>query len=101
MIIDLHNHILPGVDDGAMSMEDAVEMAALAARCGIRKIVATPHYQYGSSASIEALEDTFATLSSALEYEQIDITLEKSMVRFLQRAVTSLPKTLSFCARKI
>ena len=79
MIIDLHNHILPGVDDGAMSMEDAVEMATLAARCGIRKIVATPHYQYGSSASIEALEDTFATLSSALEYEEIDITLEKSM----------------------
>jgi protein-tyrosine phosphatase len=75
MIIDLHNHILPGVDDGAMSVEDAVEMAALAARCGIRNIVATPHYQYGSSASIEALEDTFATLSSALEYEQIDITL--------------------------
>ena len=27
MIIDLHSHILPGVDDGAMSMEDAVEMA--------------------------------------------------------------------------
>ena len=79
MIIDLHNHILSGVDDGAMSIEDSVEMAVLAAQCGIRKIVATPHYQYGSSASMEALEDAFATLSSVLAYEQINITLERSM----------------------
>lgn len=79
MIIDLHNHILPGVDDGASSMDDAVEMASLAARCGIRKIVATPHYKYGCSASLEALEDRFEALSAALEYEQIDIALEKSM----------------------
>lgn len=79
MIIDLHNHILPGVDDGAMSMDDAVEMAALAAGCGIRTIVATPHYHHESSASPEALEDTFTALSAALEYEQIPINLEKSM----------------------
>ena len=91
MIIDLHNHILPGVDDGAMSMDDAVEMAALAARCGIGKIVATPHYQHESSLSLEALEDTFQQLSAVLEYEQIHITLEKSMEIM---ATDELPKLL-------
>ena len=79
MIIDLHNHILAGVDDGAMSIDDSVEMAALAARCGIGKIVATPHYQHGSSTSIEALEDAFRALTAALEFEQIGIRLEKAM----------------------
>lgn len=79
MIIDLHSHILPGVDDGAMSMEDAVEMAVMAAQCGIRKIVATPHYQHRSSTSVEALNEAFTALSSALKYEQVDIALEKSM----------------------
>ena len=79
MIIDIHNHILPGVDDGAMTMDDAVEMAALAARCGIQKIVATPHYQYEGDASLQILEDAFEALSAALKYEQIHITLEKSM----------------------
>lgn len=79
MIIDLHNHILPGVDDGAMSMDDAVEMAALAARCGIGTIVATPHYYHGRGVSAETLEDVFESLSTALEYERIDIKLEKSM----------------------
>lgn len=79
MIIDLHSHILPGVDDGAMSIDDAVEMAVLAARSGIRKIVATPHFQHGRGSSIEAIEDAFAALLYAFEYEQIDIILEKSM----------------------
>ncbi len=91
MIIDLHNHILPGVDDGARSMDGAVEMAALAAQCGIKKIVATPHYQEGSSASVDVLEDTFKAFSAALEYEQIDITLEKAMEIM---ATNNLPELL-------
>ena len=41
--IDLHAHILPGLDDGAQSMEDALEMAAMAAESGVHTIVATPH----------------------------------------------------------
>ena len=79
MIIDMHSHILPGVDDGAVCMEAAVEMAALAAGCGIRKIVATPHYRHGSGVTMEALEDVFRNFRSVLEYEQIHIILEKSM----------------------
>ena len=40
---DLHCHILPGLDDGAQTMEDSLEMARLAAASGVRAIVATPH----------------------------------------------------------
>lgn len=40
---DLHCHILPGLDDGADGLEEAVEMAALAAREGTDGIAATPH----------------------------------------------------------
>lgn len=46
-MIDLHTHILPGVDDGVRSEDDAVEFAAVAARDGIRTIVATPHCREG------------------------------------------------------
>lgn len=42
-MIDIHCHILPGLDDGAGNMSDAVEMADLAAYCGIKSIIATPH----------------------------------------------------------
>lgn len=42
-MIDMHCHILDGVDDGARSMDEAIKMARMAERDGISKIVATPH----------------------------------------------------------
>lgn len=42
-MIDLHNHILPGVDDGAKAMDESVEMARVAQSDGIGVVVATPH----------------------------------------------------------
>jgi protein-tyrosine phosphatase len=46
-MIDLHCHILPGVDDGAESLEEAAAMCRLAARDGCEAMVATPHQRRG------------------------------------------------------
>lgn len=59
-MIDLHCHVLPGLDDGARDMEEAVGMCELAARDGIRTIVATPHtlngvYENKREAVLEAV----------------------------------------------
>ena len=42
--IDMHCHILPGVDDGAASMEVTEKMLRIAYDEGIRCMIATPHY---------------------------------------------------------
>lgn len=42
-MIDIHAHILPGVDDGAADLETAIEMADLAHKSGVTAIVATSH----------------------------------------------------------
>lgn len=42
-MIDLHCHILPGIDDGPELMEESIEMARMAVADGIGTIVATPH----------------------------------------------------------
>lgn len=42
-MIDLHCHILPGLDDGSSSAEESLAMARLALQDGIRTLVATPH----------------------------------------------------------
>ncbi|RWZ59088.1 tyrosine protein phosphatase [Halobacillus fulvus] len=47
-MIDIHSHILPGVDDGAQSIDDSIEMARAAVQEGIHAIVATPHHMNGS-----------------------------------------------------
>ena len=46
-MIDLHCHILPGIDDGAKSLEEAVEMCRMAAADGCRAMIATPHQRRG------------------------------------------------------
>ena len=46
-VYDIHSHILYGVDDGAVCIEESVEMAEQAAANGIKAIIATPHYIEG------------------------------------------------------
>lgn len=43
-MIDIHSHILPGMDDGAKNLEESLEMAKAAIQEGITKIVASPHH---------------------------------------------------------
>ena len=42
-MIDIHSHILPGIDDGAPDMDTALAMAEMAVESGVTAIVATPH----------------------------------------------------------
>jgi protein-tyrosine phosphatase len=46
-MIDLHNHILPGTDDGATDVDESLEMARIAVEEGFSGIVATPHFGSG------------------------------------------------------
>jgi protein-tyrosine phosphatase len=46
-VIDLHNHLLPGIDDGARKLEETLQFLRLAARDGVRTVTATPHMRPG------------------------------------------------------
>jgi protein-tyrosine phosphatase len=46
-MIDIHCHILPGMDDGPGSLDEALDMCRAAAADGIKTIVATPHFRPG------------------------------------------------------
>lgn len=59
VIIDVHAHILPGVDDGSESLEESCKMLELAASQGIGAVIATPHYSHsrGITGYPEKLEE--------------------------------------------
>lgn len=62
-MIDIHCHILPGVDDGAKDEQESEQMLKIAYAEGIRKIVATPHYYAGiDSGELEKREKAFEKL---------------------------------------
>ena len=45
-MIDIHCHILPGIDDGPDSFDESIMMVKQAVNQGISKIIATPHFPY-------------------------------------------------------
>jgi protein-tyrosine phosphatase len=47
MIIDMHCHIIPNIDDGASNINTSIEMCRIAEQEGIHGIIATPHYIHG------------------------------------------------------
>lgn len=63
---DLHCHILPGIDDGALDVEDALAMARQAEGAGIEAVCATPHIRHDHDVRIAELPGRIASLEAAL-----------------------------------
>lgn len=64
-LVDIHSHILPGLDDGAKTHEVALTMLKLAAESGTTDIVATPHANLEFMFDPEAIERKIAELQAA------------------------------------
>lgn len=75
-MIDIHCHILPGVDDGAQTFEDSILMAKEAVSQGIDIIVATPHHHNGRYINEkENIIELVEKLNERLLEERIPITI--------------------------
>lgn len=75
-MIDLHCHILPGLDDGPRTMDEALAMCRMAAADGITCIVATPHVKPGTfEADGPRIREAAAALSAALKAEGLPLIL--------------------------
>ncbi len=74
-MIDLHCHLLPGLDDGAQTLAAAVEMAAIAAGEGVHTIVATPHLVVGREDAWGEVAARAAELRQLLTSRRISLDL--------------------------
>jgi protein-tyrosine phosphatase len=72
-VIDLHSHILPGVDDGPATIEQSLEIARRAAADGVRVIAATPHVRDDYPTSAETMERLVGEVRAAIQEADIPI----------------------------
>jgi protein-tyrosine phosphatase len=81
---DFHSHLIPGVDDGARTVEDALEGIGRMREAGIFRIVTTPHLD-GSltkkpaefSQRLAEMDDAYARLHKAVSAEYGDVDLQR------------------------
>jgi len=64
-VIDLHSHVLPGLDDGAADLDEAVAMCRAAAEDGIEVLAATPHVRDDYPTTPDQMERALAKLRAA------------------------------------
>lgn len=68
-MIDLHSHLLPGIDDGAADLDEAVALAQMAVDDGITHVICTPHIQPGR------FDNDLVSIDVALQGLRSELTL--------------------------
>ena len=75
--VDLHFHLLPGVDDGPTDMADTLDLARAAVSDGCRGVVATPHVRHDAVSDVLFLPELVAEVRAALADAQIGLDVHQ------------------------
>lgn len=75
-MVDLHSHVIWGIDDGSKTREMTLDMLKLAIRGGTNKIVSTPHFLPGYyENSVEDVKREIEKVKKLIEEEHLDIEI--------------------------
>jgi protein-tyrosine phosphatase len=72
-VIDLHCHVLPGLDDGPADVDASVMVARLAAADGTRTMVATPHVREDYQFELDLIEQRASALNARLSADGVEL----------------------------
>lgn len=78
MKIDIHSHILPGIDDGAKTLEESVQLVTEMAGWGFERLTCTPHITKKFRNTPEIIQEKFDILNNALSANGLSIDLRMS-----------------------
>ena len=83
-MLDLHAHILPGIDDGARTPEETLEMSRAAANCGSKTVLATPHRKdVTENWSVDHLNRLIDEMNAQNREQGVDLSLLLGMENHL------------------
>lgn len=90
-MIDIHTHILPGVDDGSPDLETSLHQLRLMQAAGITEVFLTPHYLRPAYQNpLELITAKIAELKEAVSSEKIEIKLHRGAEIYLEADIIEL-----------
>lgn len=91
--VDIHSHLLPGIDDGSKSMEESVAMIKRLTKHGVNKIITTPHIMYEFYRNTpEIIHAKLNETREALAEEGVNVQLEAAAEYYLDDQFISMLK---------
>ena len=78
MKLDFHSHILPGLDDGATSLENSIFLAKAMKEWGFERVTCTPHITNLHLNTPDTIRPAFELLQEAIKTEGIDLEIRMS-----------------------
>jgi len=94
-VIDLHCHVLPGIDDGPATFEGSIDLARVAAAAGIRTIVATPHVSRRYRNEASEIAELVHRLNGRLREQEIPVEIRRGAELSIARVEELDPAELS------
>ena len=91
LVVDMHSHVLPGIDDGAQTPEESVILIKKLMELGITKIIATPHIMidyYRNNA--ETINGALTILKEELKRQEIDIVVEAAAEHYFDESFEAM-----------
>ena len=91
LVTDMHNHLIPGIDDGATDLESSIVMIRAMYELGYRKFIATPHVQWDMFKNThEIIENGANLVRERLEKTDMQVEFRGSAEYFLDEHVDEL-----------
>jgi protein-tyrosine phosphatase len=88
---DMHSHILPGIDDGADSIETSLELIRGMKDLGYQKLIATPHIMWDMYKNTpEIINEKLGLVKNAVQAEGLNMKIEAAAEYFLDEHVEDL-----------
>src|SRR5690606_23137321 len=86
--VDMHSHILPGIDDGARDIENSLTLIRGLSNLGFRKLIATPHVMWDMYRNTPAtINEQLRIVKEAVAAEGINVELHAAAEYFLDEHV--------------
>jgi protein-tyrosine phosphatase len=100
LMVELHNHVLPGLDDGARHMQDALQMVFFWVEMGYQKVIATPHHSSYFPTTDDAIDEKLSQLRQQVQEQEMPIHITAAAEYLLEQELLGKAAKLRFFGPK-
>lgn len=84
LAVDLHSHLIPGIDDGVQTIEESLSLIREMVKLGYRKLITTPHINLRHPNTTEIINTGLTKLKEAVAKEEIPVEIEAAAEYYIE-----------------